>query len=427
MRANRINKFFDWRRFQGNDAEAIIVLPSPHGEYKSGISYSDALAAGEIYAPFRELGDCDVRTPELLGDDICKNLVLVGGQKANPVAKKYRELKYASLNFDLADGVIYDKIKQVVLTPEYLVGQTRTNANLTADYGLIVYSDNPFGNTTLVLHIAGIKGFGTFAAAVGLIDHGLIGQTEQLFRSFKGDWGSKDAKGRVLEILVKVAVVNGRARRDSIQIEKIVLGDGGTRQKWESEAYRQLKSVNPHPLYLDVTNATIKTIHIRARIGDREITVGQSADRRNVIYHLAKQAKDDYLRQSGNNGWVNAVTLADRLWQIKQRNGAIEIPDEMKRQISENIKRWATHLERRGDLRLSEKIKLDSDYINSEILAFDVDIRKKIVDLVHMINHEEQNGSGPRLQLIESKPRLGYRINIHPALIFINESNSPQS
>jgi hypothetical protein len=97
----------------------------------------------------------------------------------------------------------------------------------------------------------------------------------------------------------------------------------------------------------------------------------------------------------------------------------------MKRQVSGAVKRWATHLQRRGKLIFSDKIELDAHYVNSEILIFDLDIKKKIVDLVHMINHEQNNGRGPAFQLIESKCGLGYRINIHPALIFITES--PQS
>jgi hypothetical protein len=42
-----------------------------------------------------------------------------------------------------------------------------------------------------------------------------------------------------------------------------------------------------------------------------------------------------------------------------------------------------------------------------------------------MINHEEKKKYGPGFQLIESKPGLGYRINLHPALIFITEATEP--
>jgi hypothetical protein len=427
MRVKHFSELFDWCSLGGDQAEAVIVLPSPHGEYKSGISYSDALAAGEIYAIFRELGQCDVRTPELLGNDISKNLVLVGGPKANPIAKNFQALKRGSLRFDLDNGVIYDKEKEVVLVPEYASGQERTISNVSADYGLIVYTDNPLGKSTKILQLAGIKGFGTLAAAIGLVDRDPVGQIDKLLRSLKSDRERNQPKNQTIEILIKVSVINGRARRDSIQVEKVIVTNGRTQRKWESETYKQLKTVGPNRLHLNITKTPLKAINIKARIGDREISFGQSTDRQNAIYFLAKQARDDYLNQSDNKGWVNASALAERLWQIKHRDGVVDLPDEIKRQISETIKRWANHLERRGELILSDKIKLDSNYINSEILVFDSDIRKKIVDLVHMINHEEKNRLAPGLQLIESKPRLGYRINLHPALIFINESNSPQS
>jgi hypothetical protein len=425
MRAKRIDKFFDWRSFQGNNAEAVIVLPSPHGEYKSGISYSDALAAGEIYAELRKFGYLDVRTPELLGSDISRNLILIGGPKANPIAKNFQALKRDTLTFELDDGVIYDKEKQVVLIPEYASDQERTISHVVADYGLIVYTDNPLGKSTKLLQLAGIKGFGTLASAICLVDRGPSHQIDKLLKSITRNRNATKSQNQTIEILAKVSVMDGRARRDSIQIEKVIVTNGRTRRKWESEAYHQLKTVGPHRL--NITRTPSKTINIKARFGNREISLGQSADRQNAIYYLAKQAREDYLTQSDNKGWVSALALAERLWQVKHRNGVINLPDEMKKQITENIKRWATHLERRGDLTLSDKIKLDSDYINSEILVLDSDIRKKIVDLVHMINHEEKKGFGSGFQLIESKPRLGYRVNLHPALIFINESNAPQS
>jgi hypothetical protein len=79
---------------------------------------------------------------------------------------------------------------------------------------------------------------------------------------------------------------------------------------------------------------------------------------------------------------------------------------------------WARNLEKLGKLKLDENIKLDHNYINSEILVFDLDLKKKIVDLVHLINQEERNKFGSEFHFIESHPGLGYRINIHPALIF---------
>jgi hypothetical protein len=420
MRAKASDGLFVWNCLLRNEAVTVIVMPSPHGEYKSGISYSDALAAGEICANFRCLGHVDIRIPEFLGQDVCENLILIGGKKASPIAKDFQALKHTGLIFDLDDGVIYDKEKQVVLTPEYASRQKRTVANLVADYGLIVYTDNPLGKSTKIVHVAGIKGGGTLAAAIAAVDPDPVHQIEKSLRTLLGDRDSAQLKNLTVEILVKVSAANGRVRRDSLQIEKISVSNGKFRRTWESETYNQLKAVVPHRLYINAMRTLCKPINVKARIDDQEIKFTKSTDRLNAIYFLAKQAREDYLNESENEGWLSAFELAQKLWQIK--NGAIEISEEMKRQVSGAIKRWATHLQSRGKLTFSDNIELDSRYVNSEILVFDSDIKKKIVDLVHMINHEQNNGHGPAFQLIESKCGLGYRINIHPALIFITES-----
>jgi len=359
-----------------------------------------------------------------LGDAIGENLILIGGKKANPVAKDFQSLKQASLSFDLDDGVIYDKERHVVLTPEYIRDQSRTIANVVADYGLIVYTSNPFGKSTKVLQLAGIKGFGTLAAAVAIVKPGAVRTIEKIFTRLIRDRDAAQLKNLTAEILVRVSVSSGRARRDSLEIEKIKVTNGRTTRTWESEAYRQLKPVSPHGLYIEVMRTTSRTPTIRTRIDNEEIKFAKSADRLNTIYLLAKQARDDYLKQSENKGWVSALELAERLWQVKHNNGTIEIPGEMKREISEAITRWARHLQRHGRLILPGNTKVDHDYVNSEILLFDSDLKKKIVDLIHIINHEEKNRFGSEFQLIESKPGLGYRINLHPALIFITETDS---
>jgi hypothetical protein len=419
MRAKQSNDLFVWGCLLDKEAQTVIVMPAPHGDYKSGISYGDACAGGEIYAHLHRIIRADLRTPELLGDDICGNLILIGGKKSNPIAKEFQVLKHTDVTFELDDGVIYDKQKQVVLTPEYANGQERTLSHVVADYGLIVFTDNPFGKSTKILQIAGIRGFGTLAAAIAAVDPVPCHQIDKLLGRLISDRDTTELKNRTVEILIKISVTNGKIKRESIHIEKITVR--GASRTWESEAYKQSKTVVPHRLHITTTKTPSKNLKIRARIDEQEIEFRKSTDRLNAIYFLAEQARENYLNESENKGWLNAMELAEKLWQIKHRSGAIEIPGEIKREISEVIKRWASHLERKGKLILSDDIKLDHEYINSEILVFDLDIKKRIVDLVHIINHEEKKKYGPGFQLIESKPGLGYRINFHPALIFITE------
>jgi hypothetical protein len=422
--ARRSKPLFVWRRLLHDPAGSVIVIPSPHGEYKSGISYNDAVAAGEIYANRHIFGSLEVRTPELLGDEIGADLILIGGKKVNTVARDFQSLKHATLSFDLDDGVTYDKDKQVLLTPEYVTGKQRTTANVKIDYGLIVYTDNPFGKSTKILQLAGIKGFGTLAAAFALVDPDFAHAIDRILARLTSNRDGTQVKNQTVEIVVKVSVNDGRARRESVSIEKVRVSRGTASRTWESETYRQLSGVVPHKLYITTTKPHLNVQTVSARIDDQELKYNKSGDRMNAIYGLAKRARNDYLNSSQNGGWVSALELAERLWQIRMRNGAIEISEGIKTEMARAIERWARHLAKSGKLILSDDVKLDHDYINSEILVPDLDIKKKIVDLVHKINQDEKYKRDNGFQLIESRPGLGYRINFHPALIFITELDS---
>jgi hypothetical protein len=404
--------------------KTVIVLPSPHGEYKSGISCNDALAAAEIYAHLHKTGSVGVITPELLGGDIGGNLILIGGKKTNTITKDFATHHQANMGFDLDDGVIYDKEKQAVLTPEFVTVKKRTTANVNTDYGLIIYTDNPFGNSTKILHLAGIKGFGTLAAAFAIVDSDPSHEIDKVLARVTSKRHGTQVKNETVEILVKAAINNGRARRESVSIEKVRVSRGTVDGIWESETYSRLSAVVPHKLYITITNQHLNVQTVSARIDDQEIKYDKSVHRMNAIYWLAKKAREDYLNGSQNEGWVSASELAERLWQIRMKKGAIEVSDGIKAEMAKAIERWARYLAKSGKLILSDDIKLDHDYINSEILSPELDIKKKIVDLVHKINQDEKSKRASRCQLIESKPGLGYRINFHPALIFITERES---
>ncbi len=423
LRVNLAKDFFIWRRFFSDPVGAVIVLPSPHGDYKSGISYRDACAGGEIYAKLHSLKNLDIRTPELLGDDIRKNLILIAGNRANPISRDFQSVKDSDLSFYLDEGVIYDKEKQAIATPKFSDTQKRTIDYVMNDYGLILYTNNPFGRSTKVLHLAGIKGSGTLAAAIAVSQEKYIHEIERLIsQKVKGATG--DLGNKTVEILVKACASNGRIKRNGISLEKIKVSDGNGSRKWESEDYNQMRKVIPHRLYLHVIGGGQKeTEMIKVRVDDQEIKFAKSPDRVKIIHILAKQAREDYVNESEKEGWLSGLQLAERIWPIKRRDGVTQIPSEIRREISKDIITWATNLQKFGKLRFEEGIRLDQDYVNSEILVLDFDLKKKIVDLVHLINQDEKIKFGPGFQLIQSHPGLGYRINIHPALIFLNETS----
>jgi hypothetical protein len=415
----------DWlEHFQVDSAGTIIVSPSPHGDYKSGISYSDACALGEIYATFRRSASLEVRISEVLGNDICKNLILVAGGKANPVSRRIHASYSPCSTFDLEDGVLYDREKSVLLTTQYVSGRSGNIDRVTADYGLLVYRNNPFGRRTKVLSVAGIRGCGTLGAAIAVSDPRYRREIQELIRQKIGEWNGPDSEPEAIEVVVRVAVSSGTVQRDALTIEKVRVHRDGTAWNWESDEYRRLSRVSPCKLIINVIErAAPEASILKISIDDREIKFSKSPDRLKLIRVLAERAKDDYFSQSPREGWVTAHELADAIWHMKSRNGVLEIPNEIRREVSNVIITWARHMERHGNLRLAEDSKIDHDYVNSEILVFDIQIKKKIADLVYLINQDERNG-GTNFHLIESQPGLGYRINIHPARLFLNRTET---
>jgi hypothetical protein len=415
------DNFFIWQHFLHANPRAVMVLPSPHGDYKSGISFSDAHAAAEIYARVRILDNVDVQSPETLGNRLATNLILIAGKKANRIAEDFQSAMDGCMTFHLDDGFIYDKGDRVLVTAQFSKGTKKTIDAVTVDYGLIRYTDNPFGESTKVLQLAGIKGYGTLAAALALTRQRHIQRIETLLKEKTSDAEILYLSNKAVEILVKVGVRNGEIQHDSLTIEKIVVHDRASTWKWASEEYGQTAPINPHRLYTEVIERpTSRTSVLKLRIDDQPFKFTKSPDRMKMIHILARQAKEDYLRQSENEGWLSALELAQRLWQFRQKTGLAEIPAEIKRTLSSVIIAWARNLQRRGKLKLDRGIKFDHNYIKSKILRFNLDSKKKVVDLVYLINQDGKKSLG--IQLIESAPSRGYRINIHPALIFDNKT-----
>jgi hypothetical protein len=61
MRAKQSNELLIWESLLDKDAQTVIVMPAPHGDYKSGISYGDAFAGGEIYAKLQKIIRAELR------------------------------------------------------------------------------------------------------------------------------------------------------------------------------------------------------------------------------------------------------------------------------------------------------------------------------------------------------------------------------
>lgn len=418
MQASRQKESFLWQHFLEETNETIIVLPSPHGVYKDGISYCDTCAMGKIYARLQHRTNFEMCTPEQLGSDIKKNLILLSGPIANSITKELYASKAMELGLRLDDGLVYDKDEYIVLTPEYLPGETRSIKDLTVDYGLIVYTNNPFGTHTKVLHLAGIRGCGTIAAALAVTDDTFLHRIEECYAEFPKTVGSCKPQQQTVEILVKVRARCGKVDPATLSLEILTVNSGRNSWSWNSKTYQELQPVPPHRLSITLNGRGEQDSSVEAiMINDQKLNCARSPDRRRLLYVLAKHSKRNYLAQSETNGWLMAGALAKKLWNINDETGASELSPDLRRVVSESIITWARHLSKKGRLKLDKKICLDHHYVSREILVFDHDLKKRITDLVYMINHDAKVSFGTDFQLIESQHGRGYRLNIHPALI----------
>ena len=411
---------FLWQHFLENATETIIVLPSPHGEYKDGISYCDACAMGKIYARLQHLTDLDVRMPEQVGSEIKKNLILISGPKTNPLTKELYASQAMAWKLKLDDGVIYDKEQQMVVTPQYLPGKTRRLEDLTTDYGVIVYMDNPFGSHSKVLHLAGIRGCGTVAAALAITEEKFLHRIEECLADQLNPGRYPKSKPHAVEILVKVNAREGKVDPVTLSLEMLTCKSRRKSWSWKSTTYQQLQHVPPHKFSITLNGKDEQELSLAAvTIDDLELKCVRSPDRRRLLYVLAKQSREEYLARSESAGWVMGSDLAKELWNINTESGASELSPGLRRLVSDSIITWARHLSKKRLLTLDEKITLDHHYVNSEILIFEHDLKKRVTDLVYGINHDAKTTFGKDFHLIETQHGRGYRLNIHPALISI--------
>ncbi|GJL54188.1 MAG: hypothetical protein NPIRA02_13200 [Nitrospirales bacterium] len=369
----------------------------------------------EIYARLQHITNLDVRTPELLGRDIKRNLILLGGPKANPVTKEFYAAHKKELTFRLDDGVIYDGEQHVIVIPGYIQEATHSIEHLVVDYGLVLYADNPFGSSTKVLHLAGIRGCGTLAAALAVTDDTSLHIIEQWLTT----WHAGGCEHSFMEILVKIRARQGTVVRGTLSIEKLIVNHSPKQWSWASTNHQELQPVTPHQLSITLNGSGKKESSVEAiTINGQELNCARSPDRRRLLYALAKHSKEDFLAaRSETNGWIMPSALAKEMWNINAETGALELSPDLRRVVADSIITWARHLSKKGQLKLDKKICLDHHYVNNNILVFDHDLKKRITDLVYMINHDAKATFGNDFHLIEAQHGCGYRLNVHPALI----------
>lgn len=353
---------------------------------------------------------------DLLRENSQKNLILIGGRLTNKITQQFFISEESRLGLKFDKNVLYDKERFAALTPTFLEGKDKIIINTTSDYGLIIYTSNPFNKETKLLGLIGIKSAGTLGSAMALSDMNVVSIMLQCIGELEEN--KKALLEKTVEIIVKVEAVNGVPQNGKISVEKVRISNeaGQTEKVWESEEYQHKTKRKAYLIYVDAKEGNIPRIRIN------QTNLGfESEDRMQLIALLAQQAKADYEQLSGNDGWINGIEIGRRLWQqgLLINEEWVELAPAVLRQISSEIVKWAKIYnitsKRNGTL-----IEIDSSYVADNILiGFDMNIKRIVRDMVFNINKDVKEKQILPFHLIEGGTRRGYRLNTNPACIFL--------
>lgn len=198
-----------WRPFLGEDV-AIVVGRFQSEEFeRSGLmGAGDSLAVAELQ---RFLGKLGARMREtvyadrLAGEELGKNLIVIGGPDANAVTHQLVERLHTGIRFgDPTRHII--AITDVTTTPPRVFAPGPTASDGTSnDFGVVVRAPNPFGTGTTVLIVAGAFGHGTWAGVRFAISKEFLRQ-------------AREGGGPSIECLIEADIV-----RDTPQAPRIVI------------------------------------------------------------------------------------------------------------------------------------------------------------------------------------------------------------
>jgi hypothetical protein len=243
-----------------------------------------------------------VRSAQAFGpDDYAANLVLLGGPVANSISRRFLEQVGKELRWELQSGLLFDRAQHGGLIPEYREPLETAWDNVVADYAWMVYRRNPFAPSreARVLLLAGIKGYGTRAAAEAVALPAVTKHLEQLLAD--GQIGPADVASQTLEAVARVRIAGGTLLRDTLQVEAVRVGPAD----WAAETYSLVKS-NRLDLEVGPDEDWVGSI----RVNGMEMSGRLSLDSREIVLLLARRRREDYLGGAAREGYMTAQELA---------------------------------------------------------------------------------------------------------------------
>jgi hypothetical protein len=157
-----------WNRFV---KDGLLVLGSGKvPEPTRCVPVGDAMAFVKLQTYFKSeiLSDIDFKIADSLqlqGDDLKSNLILIGGPGINNITKRVLNMIKSQLSLSFSSLTGRTVVRDSRTGKEYELSRNRDTGEVTEDYAMIIKTQNPLNPCKLVLIIAGISGYGTWAGA----------------------------------------------------------------------------------------------------------------------------------------------------------------------------------------------------------------------------------------------------------------------
>jgi hypothetical protein len=193
-----------------------IIAVSTYEKYNGGLSPQDALALARVLAALsRHRPRYSIEARSFLSfqpDDWDNHLILVGGLLSNQVTRAMTQqssLRNLQSSFILRREMLRDTCRRLgkdCLTPTYIPGLETNVAGVKVDYGLITVQSNPLNSNKQLYVLAGIKGWGTLAAATVFSSEEYYRPLNDLFKEHFGLLPEKVNRDSLIEIVVRTEV-----------------------------------------------------------------------------------------------------------------------------------------------------------------------------------------------------------------------------
>jgi hypothetical protein len=211
-----------WRDFLDDGGLAVV---SPYVKYKWGVSPRDVIALFLAVRPIllhNPKRDIDIRSWEYFSSrsDWMHNLLVISSEVANQMAEFMRG-EHLSLvtdfSFKIRKNCLIDTLREEksnCLIPVF-EGEPRVH-NTKVDYALITRACNPFAPDKKIVILAGIKGYGTIAAALAFSEQQYWNEIDQRVDTVLGrlQLDEDEVQNALVEIIVRAETPETPRKRD---------------------------------------------------------------------------------------------------------------------------------------------------------------------------------------------------------------------